>query len=964
MTPSSGTPSPATSPADRLKALADDWQDIAARPGPAAPLEAIRAGLESVAREAEAGDSAGWARAVRRIALLAEVWECLACEPGLDEAAGELAEFCLGAIRELADDRRDATCPGADGVVERILRHSADRWGDYLDPLDPASDDPRLADEPEPFEDPGIAEDAPPGLEAQALLRLLGASGSPGTNPAAHREDESADPTPAARLIGADRPVPATLAEAATTFELEIPPLPERIDLDDELREAFLADAIDLFERIERIVIGLDTQDDPHGAIAELCRCFHTLKGAAGSVGMKELAALVHGVEDRLGQASGGISQGLNDLLHRVVGYLDDLIGLLRRGPDAPQRTVAVKGEPSAPAPGGESEGPIRVPAPRFDELTDLASELILQGRFWLSQAGSMKSFGATVQGCRNRLLGSLDRLYDCGLGREGQSRPWLIDPRADLPAQLRRLGEQANDLAVLAASAQAAAAAMVDRGDALVRHSHQLWDALQSLRIVPIGGLFRRLARVVQEAARAEGRQVEVVMIGEDTGVDRAVQDRTYEPLLHVARNAVSHGIECPADRVRRGKAPAGRVTFEARREGNTLVIAVSDDGNGLDEEAIAAKARRLGWLAPDEKPDRDRLRSLIFEPGFSTRSQANDISGRGVGMDVVAREVSQLRGTVDLDSQPGRGTTLTLRLPVRLALEPALIVRIGGQPFAIPASQVEQAQPFEPPATIPVAPGDPARAGPGPAPVDDPTIAFGDQTIPVVLGREILGIDRTGPASWPKLVVVRTGGPLIGLVVDEIEGAEDLVIKPLGDLLAGHSMITGTSVSIDGEVILVLGASGLERWMRTRKAPGTGPPTRREPRSDGAARPGRMAVLVVDDSISVRRGVARQLHGLGLEVDEVSDGLEALGRLRTARYGLVVTDLEMPRLDGLALLAEMKRSSNLSPIPVVVASTRDDPETRRRVLELGARALLSKPVDLQELTRIVEPLLAGVGG
>jgi CheY-like chemotaxis protein/chemotaxis signal transduction protein len=286
-------------------------------------------------------------------------------------------------------------------------------------------------------------------------------------------------------------------------------------------------------------------------------------------------------------------------------------------------------------------------------------------------------------------------------------------------------------------------------------------------------------------------------------------------------------------------------------------------------------------------------------------------------------------------------------------------LIVRIGGQPFAIPATQVEQAQPFEPQAATADPPMRPAR--PGSEPIDNPPITYGDQAIPVVVGREILGIGRSGPASWTKLVLVRTGGRLIGLVVDEIEGAEDLVIKPMSELLAGHPLVTGTSVSIDGEIILVLNASGLERWLRARTACQTDATPRPEQRSDGGSPPGRMAVLVVDDSISARRGVARQLHGLGLDVDEVSDGLEALGRLRGARYGLVVTDLEMPRLDGLALLSEMKRSPNLSPIPVVVASSRDDPATRRRVLELGARGLLSKPVDLAELARVVEPLIAG---
>jgi CheY-like chemotaxis protein len=241
---------------------------------------------------------------------------------------------------------------------------------------------------------------------------------------------------------------------------------------------------------------------------------------------------------------------------------------------------------------------------------------------------------------------------------------------------------------------------------------------------------------------------------------------------------------------------------------------------------------------------------------------------------------------------------------------------------------------------------------------------VSDGDRAIPVVLAHEILGIGPSSSAVRPKLVLVRAESRRIGLVVDTIEGVEDLVIKPLGALLAGHPLISGTSLSINGEVISVLHPSGLERWRNHRMAAGASTVASRGPGPFRVTAEERMAVLVVDDSISVRRGMARQLRGLGLNVREASDGLEALGRLRDSHYGLVLTDLEMPKLDGFALLAEIKRSASLSTIPVIVASTRCDPETRRRLLELGAHALLSKPVDPRELVRVVESLRPGVRG
>jgi CheY-like chemotaxis protein len=332
---------------------------------------------------------------------------------------------------------------------------------------------------------------------------------------------------------------------------------------------------------------------------------------------------------------------------------------------------------------------------------------------------------------------------------------------------------------------------------------------------------------------------------------------------------------------------------------------------------------------------------------------------------MDVVAREIGQQRGTIDLDSEPGRGTRLTVRLPARLALEPALIVRVDGQPFAIPASQVEAARSFEEPESDADTHWEPGPAATAEDPDESPRISHRGQDVPLVFAREILGIGRPGPGSWPRVVLVRSGSRIIGLVVDAIDGAEDVIIKPLGELLSGHPLVSGTSLSVGGEIILVLNPSGLERWSRIRQAACTGPDAPGAARAPEECPPGeRPAVLVVDDSISVRRGVARQLHALGFDVDEASDGLDALGRLRGSRYELVITDVEMPRLDGFALLSEMRRSPALATIPVVVASTRGDPETRRRVLELGAKALLSKPLDLPELRRIAEPLLAGVAG
>ncbi len=724
MKPRSPAPVMAPSLADRLATLAGFWLDLSKgeeHPTPPAEFDALRDGLNSIALEAEAGGQGGLARALRRIALLSELWECLECDPERAEVAADVAEFCLGAIERLGCDQQTGGDRGEPGTYDEILRQSDERWGEYLSPIDSTSDLDSVVDEPASFEeDCNPRDDSPPAIDQQTLLRLLQGPGDAGNQPAPHQ-------TP----VGGN----GTSREPG----LKIPPLPTRFDLDDEMRDAFLADSIDLFERIEQIVVGLDSLDDHRDAIHELGRCFHTLKGAAGSVGLNELATLVHELEERLGQTRGSVSPGLNDLLHQVVDYLDEVIGWLGRrpasihetnalptpGPKAIHPSAALPPDSSAgPAPTisqaiptehtSSADGPIRVPVARLDELTDLASELIGQGRFWLSQAESMKTFAATAQNCRNRLLGSLDRLHDAGLWQKGGRLARRSIPRPTSPLSFAAWRNRPTTWPSwphrLKPRPRRWPTAVIPWSGSRCK----FWDSFQSLRIVPIRGLFQRLARVLHDAARVEGRQIEVVMKGEETGVDRGVQDKAFEPLLHVVRNAVGHGIESPSDRIRAGKPATGCVTLEARREGNALVIVVRDDGKGLDDEAIADKARRLGWLGPDEKPSRERLHTFVFQPGFSTKSQANAISGRGVGMDVVAREVERLRGTLDLASQPLRGTQLTLRLPARLALEPALIVRVGGQPLAVPALQVEHAQPFEPPVPSPDAPHDVGKAEP----------------------------------------------------------------------------------------------------------------------------------------------------------------------------------------------------------------------------------------------------------
>jgi chemotaxis protein histidine kinase CheA len=399
--------------------------------------------------------------------------------------------------------------------------------------------------------------------------------------------------------------------------------------------------------------------------------------------------------------------------------------------------------------------------------------------------------------------------------------------------------------------------------------------------------------------------------------------------------RNAVGHGIEAPDDRVRAGKTPAGRITLEAKRDGNTLVIAVQDDGKGLDHAAIAAKGRRLGLIGPDETPTLERLNSLIFQPGFSTRVEANAISGRGVGMDVVAREVEQLRGRVELTTSPGKGTRLAIRLPARLSLEHVMVVRVGGQAFAVSSSAIDSVH--RDGAIVPHDEGDAS------------TVVINGRRLPIVDPRLILGFTEPLAQLYPTFLVVTSGAETVAVRVDGIDGPLEIVVRPLGPLLAGHPAISGTGLTTGGEAVLAFDVAGLLHLARTKRVSASRPSTAiKRPRA-----------LVVDDSLSVRRVAKKNLRALGLEVDEADDGEQALGKLRLRPYHLIMTDLEMPRMDGFALLAELGRTGVLETTSVIVASSLTDSATRRRVEKLGAHRLLAKPVVSDELADVVGELL-----
>ena len=474
----------------------------------------------------------------------------------------------------------------------------------------------------------------------------------------------------------------------------------------------------------------------------------------------------------------------------------------------------------------------------------------------------------------------------------------------------------------------------------ALRQASDELAERVRRVRMRPFGEAFEPLPRVARDVAAASGREVRLELRGGEVEADRAVIDGVREALLHIVRNAVDHGIEPPDERERRGKARAGTVEVAAALAGDRVVVTARDDGRGLDVAAIRAGLAARGREAPAD--DREAARAL-FEGGFSTRAAATEISGRGVGLDAARAAVERVRGTVRVEWTPGAGTTFTLEVPLTLATLPALLVRVSGAALAIPTSCVAHLSRARPESLRRAEGREVLLTDEGPVPV-----------LPLarVLGPPLVEAEVTGAFV---VVHLRVGGRRLAVAVDEPEGERELVVRPLprgrGDVpLVGGAAILGT-----GEVALVLDAPAVVA-AGLGMAPGGGMRVAEAPE----ARAARRRILVVDDSITTRTLEQSTLEAAGYEVVTAVDGEDGWRALQERGADLVVTDVEMPGMDGFALTEAIRGSHRFAALPVIVVSSLESAEHRALGMEAGADAYVGKSsFDQQGLLETIRRLL-----
>lgn len=497
---------------------------------------------------------------------------------------------------------------------------------------------------------------------------------------------------------------------------------------------------------------------------------------------------------------------------------------------------------------------------------------------------------------------------------------------------------------------------------DEFTKLAHRLQDEITQARMVPIGNLYTRLSRTVRDAAKAVNKKVELTLAGAETELDNNIIQQISDPLIHLVRNAVAHGLERDEERYEQGKSDCGNVAVRAYHRGNHIYIEVEDDGRGIDYEKVRKTAVDHGMLSAEsaaELGERDLL-DLLFQPGFSTAPRKTELAGRGVGLDVVKSNLALLNGEIEVETQKGLGSRFTLKVPLTLIISQALFVRCGTSMFAVPLSFVEEIRRLR---------------------INEIEEVGGklltkvrDVVTEIVRLDSALGLEPIQPINgYFRMVIANVAGRQVGIVVEDVVRKDEIVIKSLGEFLRNLKMFPGATIAPDGSLILLIDVNRLVAGEAIEHRPLMTSANAARIFAPGAAAvahgvipqeaidfvPEEKLVVLVDDSISVRKFVGRMLEKAGYRVKLAADGLEALEIVTQARCDLIVTDLEMPRTNGYELLSHLRQDAQTRSIPVMVVTSRAGAKHRDRAMKEGAMAFLTKPVQEDQFIAAVGKLI-----
>ena len=736
------------------------------------------------------------------------------------------------------------------------------------------------------------------------------------------------------------------------------------------MRDLFRLEAEGQSEALTAGLLALEQNPHRVDTLEACMRAAHSLKGAARIVDLGTGVALAHAMEELFVAAQEGrtvldqpqidhLLKGV-DLLGAVANaseadgerqasevddYVAELTALLSgsgrevvEAPSQPRSAVAKAGvgEPPATLPAAPNEPEsfelttatsmvvadppaanrsLRVSADNLNRLVNLAGESLVESR-------RLKPFTASLLRLKRMQRQSVQAIE---LVR--QSLP-LEGPAAEIGTALRSAERQITACRQLLTEQLAELEAADHRATAL---AHRLYDQARLVRMRPFGEGVTALPRMVRNVGRALGKQVRLEIVGEATQVDRDILDRLEAPVGHLLRNAVDHGIEEAPERSAARKPVEAVIRLEGQHKAGKLVIIVEDDGRGVDIERVreAVVNRKLATEETAARLSESELLDFLFLPGFTLKDGVTDISGRGVGLDVVREMVKQVGGVVRISSRKGRGTRFELQLPLTLSVIHALLLEIGGEPYAISFANVIRAVKV-PRSDIRILEG-------------RQYFTFEGRQIGLVAARQILGSTATVSAeATVAVVVIGSNQAAYGIVVDRFLGGRELIVHPLDPRLGKIKDVSAGALMEDGAPLLVLDVEDLVRSAEKLAASDRVDTIRQV--NDAAARRRRKKVLVVDDSLTVRELQRKLLDHHGYDVEVAVDGMDGWNAVRSGNFDLVVTDVDMPRMDGIELVSRVKQDFKLSSLPMLILSYKDRDDDRRRGLEAGADYYLTK--------------------
>ena len=809
--------------------------------------------------------------------------------------------------------------------------------------------------------------------------------------------------------------------------------LPEDAEVGDEVLEFFVPEAEEHLQTVTECLLALEGSPNPE-EINRLFRSMHTIKGSAAQVGLHRLSAVAHRVEDLIGQLRDGalhpsaeivdiclesvdvlkkflhrqwagdleMRAAVDPLLARIAEYVPEGAaetvseGAAAANADsgaseAAAPTAAAKRTKQAPLPQAKS---VRISLDRLDRMMNAVGELVINRTRMVGRLAELTKLVEILNFSKSRLSGKVSEFQE--KHEFSRIRPSLLSgsfapqmdtfrpPFTSMPQMIssdslefselemdryddfsilsRSLTEISADVNVVLTQLEGFMGRVDSDIDEFTKLAHHLQDEITAARMVPIGNLYTRLSRTVRDAANATGKPIELSLEGSNTELDNNIIQHVSDPLIHLVRNAVAHGVEEPQTRQRAGKSEKGHIAVRAYHRGNHIFIEVEDDGRGIDYDGVRQRVVEMGAMSPvaaAELSERE-LREFLFRPGFTTASSMSELAGRGVGLDVVRANVHALNGEIEVRSEPGHGACFTVKVPLTLIISQALFVRCGKSTFALPLAVVEEIRRVKP------------------SEIEDVggklLTRVRDVVTEVVRLDVQLGLAQLEPINgYFHMVIVKVAGRQVGVVVEEVLGKDEIVIKNLGDYLRGVKLFPGTTIAPDGSLILLIDLNRLaSAETAERNALLSSSPAARvfAPGAEAVAAGNipseavdavvdERVVVVADDSISVRKFVGRMLEKAGYRVKLASDGLEASEIVAQIGCHLVVTDLEMPRMNGYELMSHLRQDPVLRKIPVLVVTSRAGAKHRDRAMKEGASAFLTKPVQEDQLIATVESLI-----